>query len=323
MKLFAAWILLGMSGLRLASAAEPQPDTIRFSRDILPILSDNCFQCHGPDAAQRKGSLRLDTLEGALGKGKSGATAIVPGRKEESEVIRRILTSDVDDRMPPSDSKRQLTAAQIELLGRWIEAGAGWGKHWAYEPPVAPAVPATKHSPANPVDSFIFARLEQSGLEPAPEASKETLLRRVTLHLTGLPPTLAERDAFLADRSSQAYEKVVDRLLASPGYGERMAWDWLDAARYADSNGFQGDPERTMWPWRDWVADAFNKNMPYDRFTVEQLAGDLCVPLQQHAQWGGGAHHRGDACRKCFRSRGDDGDALAGGDLHLHAVPRP
>ncbi len=290
MKSFAACILLSMSGFGLVSAGA-EAGSIRFSRDIIPILSDHCFKCHGPDAAQRKGNLRLDTAEGAYAAGKSGAVAIMPGRKDASELMRRITTADEADRMPPPEDNRPLTEAQIALLGRWIEDGAGWGKHWAYEAPVAPAIPATKHAPANPIDSFIFAKLEQAGLEPAPAAPKETLLRRVTLHLTGLPPTPEEIDALLKDRSPKAYERAVDRLLDSPRYGERMAWDWLDAARYADSNGFQGDPERTMWPWRDWVVDAFNANMPYDRFTIDQLAGDL-LPEATREQKLATAFHR-------------------------------
>ncbi|HEY6167307.1 MAG TPA: PSD1 and planctomycete cytochrome C domain-containing protein [Verrucomicrobiae bacterium] len=260
-----------------ARGAAPKSE-INFSRDILPILSDNCFHCHGPDEKERKSRLRLDTKEGALSKGKSGEIAIVPGRSAQSEVIRRITTKDEDDVMPPPKSNRKLTPQQIELLRRWVDSGAKWGKHWAYEVPQRPEVPKIHNSKfviRNSIDNFILARLEKEGLKPSPEAPKETLIRRVTLDLTGLLPTPEEVDAFLADKLPAAYEKVVDRLLKSPRYGERMAWDWLDAARYADSNGFQGDPERTMWPWRDWVVNAFNANQPYDQFTIEQLAGDL------------------------------------------------
>ena len=252
---------------------------ISFSRDILPLLSDTCFACHGPDEKARKSGLRLDTKVGAHGKGKSGEIAVVPGNSDRSELVRRIFSKDEDEVMPPAKANRQLTSQQKDLLKRWVEQGAVWGKHWAYEAPKLPAIPrvvgGTKSKVRNPIDNFVFARLEAEKLKPSSEAPKETLIRRVTLDLTGLPPSLEEVDTFLKDRSSDAYEKVVDRLLRSPRYGERMAWDWLDAARYADSNGYQGDPERTMWPWRDWVVNAFNQNMPYDEFTIEQVAGDL------------------------------------------------
>jgi len=269
-----AWLMTLLFG-RVSHAA---PASVDFSRDILPILSDACFACHGPDEGSRKAKLRLDSREGALAAGKSGELAVVPGNTAMSELVRRILSKDEDEVMPPVKSLRQLTPAQRDLLKRWVEQGAKWGKHWAYEVPVRPEVPrVTRHSSLikNPIDNFILARLAKEGLKPSLEAAKETLIRRATLDLTGVPPTPEEVDAFLADKSPNAYEKVVDRLLASPRYGERMAWDWLDAARYADSNGFQGDPERTMWPWRDWVVNAFNANQPYDEFTIWQLAGDL------------------------------------------------
>ncbi|MBI3880884.1 MAG: PSD1 domain-containing protein [Verrucomicrobia bacterium] len=268
---FAALTLLFAFHTR---AAAPKPE-INFSRDILPVLSDNCFHCHGPDEKAREAKLRLDKQEDAL---RTKDPIIIPGKSAKSELVRRITTKDADDVMPPPKSNRKLTPAQIELLKRWVEEGAKWGKHWAYEVPQRPAVPPIRHSSfviRNPIDNFIFARLEREGLKPSPEAPKETLIRRITLDLTGLPPTPEEVDAFLADKSPDAYERIVDRLLKSPRYGERMAWDWLDAARYADSNGFQGDPERTMWPWRDWVVNAFNVNQPYDQFTIEQLAADL------------------------------------------------
>jgi len=261
-----------------AVAAEPDDkagikEPINFSRDVMPILSDYCFQCHGPDEKARKGKLRLDTHEGAFRK----KELIVPGKSAESELIKRLISIDEEEVMPPPASKRKLSAKQIDTIKRWIEQGAGWGKHWAYEAPQKPAVPAvrSKNWPKNPIDQFVLARLEKEKLNPAPEAAKETLIRRVTLDLTGLPPTPEEVDAFLADASPEAYEKLVDRLLTSPRYGERMVWDWLDAARYADTNGYQGDQERSMWPWRDWAIRAHNENIPYDRFTVEQLAGDL------------------------------------------------
>ena len=257
----------------------PQPKeaakaAVNFSHDVLPILSDYCFQCHGPDEKARKGKLRLDTKDGAFRKEEP---VLIPGKSAESELIKRISSEDVEDQMPPAKRKHKLSGQQVEILRRWVDQGATWGKHWAYEAPQRPELPpvAAKTWPHTPVDSFILARLEKDGLKPSPEAPRETLIRRVTLDLTGLPPTPEEVAAFAADSAPDAYEKLVDRLLKSPRYGERMAWDWLDAARYADTNGYQGDNERTMWPWRDWVVKAFNENMTYDRFTIEQLAGDL------------------------------------------------
>ena len=255
-----------------AKAADPRVD---FARDVLPILSDKCFQCHGPDEKARKAELRLDVKEEAL-----KAPLVVPGKSAESELVTRIVTADPAELMPPAKSNKKLSAAEIATLKTWIDQGAAWGQHWAFEKPKRPAVPEVqnpKYDIRNPIDAFIAERLIREKLPQSPQANKERLIRRVTLDLTGLPPTLEEVDAFLKDSSPQAYEKVVDRLLGSQRYGERMAWDWLDAARYADSNGYQGDGERTMWPWRDWVIRAFNDNMPYDRFTVEQLAGDLLV----------------------------------------------
>lgn len=242
-----------------------------FNRDIRPILSDNCFACHGPDAQNQKADLRLDVRDDALIPAKSGAIAIVPCKPEESELIKRIFTSDEDDLMPPGNSHKQLTGTQKELLKTWIQEGAEYKGHWAFIPPQRPPVPGSGH----PVDAFIRERLTSEKLTPQPEAPKETLIRRVTLDLTGLPPTPAEVDAFLADSSPQAYEKLVDRLLASPRYGEHMAAPWLDLARYADSNGFQTDSSREQSVWRDWVINAFNANKPFDHFTIEQLAGDM------------------------------------------------
>ncbi|MCA9118761.1 MAG: PSD1 domain-containing protein [Planctomycetaceae bacterium] len=260
----------------LASAAEE----IDFARDIRPLLSDNCYHCHGPDEKTREADLRLDTKEGLFQN--TGELAIVlPHEPQASELIRRIVTNDPDERMPPPDSQRTLTSQQIELLRRWVESGASWEGHWSFQPLLRPSVPTMKVVEAgtkdqgHEIDRFIRAKLLREGLEPSPRATKERLLRRVTLDLTGLPPTLVEIDSFLADDSEEAFEKVVDRLLASRHYGERMAWDWLDAARYADTNGYQGDRERTMWPWRDWVVKAFNENLPFDEFTVWQIAGDL------------------------------------------------
>ncbi len=270
--------------LGFGGAAADVSREVRFSRDILPLLSDHCFACHGPDEKGRKGGLRLDTREGALGRGKSGETAVLAGQPERSELVRRITATDPDDLMPPAKSNHRLTADQIALFRRWIAEGAEWGRHWSYEPPVRPTVPQVPgKADLGPVDAFLRARLRREGLEPSPEAPRSDWIRRVTLDLTGLPPTAAEVEAFRNDAAPGAHERVVDRLLASPRYGERMAWDWLEAARYADSNGYQGDSERTMWPWRDWVVDAFNRNLPYDLFTVWQLAGDR-LPAPTHEQ---------------------------------------
>jgi len=272
--------------LALAGSRAATPDAPSFSRDILPILSDHCFACHGPDEHARKGGLRLDTREGALAPGDSGAGAVVPGNSGSSEVIRRIHTTDADDQMPPAKVNKPLSTEQISLLTGWIDAGAVWGRHWAYEPPLRPTIPriafvttasdpADSKAAAHVIDAFIDQRLHREGFSPAPEASAETLVRRVTLDLTGLPPTPTEMDAYLADSLPGAWERLVDRLLASPRYGERMAWEWLEASRYADSNGYQGDSDRTMWPWRDWVVDALNRNLPFDTFSLWQIAGDL------------------------------------------------
>ena len=267
----AIWALLSLPFVP-AFAAPPAP--IDFGRDILPILSDNCFLCHGPDPKTRKGDLRLDTKEGAL---RTEEAVIVPGKSAESELIERLISQDVTIRMPPPQTNRKITSGQIEIVKRWIDQGAAWGRHWAYEPPHRPSLPSLNHPSwvRNPIDGFVLARLEQEGLAPSPEATRETLIRRLSLDLTGLPPAPDQTKAFLADQSPAAYERLVDRLLASPHFGERMAWDWLDAARYADSNGYQGDQDRTMWPWRDWVVRALNHNQPYDQFTIDQLAGDL------------------------------------------------
>ena len=250
----------------MALGAEP----VLFNRDVRPILSENCFECHGPDAVKRKADLRLDA--GALGQ-----ALIAAGNPGESELFQRITHADPEERMPPADFGRALTSAEVETLRRWIEQGAHWEKHWAFIAPKRPAVLAAHDSAwqRGTIDQFVLTKLHANGLQPSPEADRETLLRRVTFDLTGLPPSPAEIDAFLADASPRAYEVVVDRLLASPRYGERMAIDWLDAARYADSHGYSLDRRRVMWPWRDWVIAAFNDNMPFDQFATEQLAGDL------------------------------------------------
>jgi hypothetical protein len=255
-----------------ASAPARAAGTVDFQRDVLPILSENCFTCHGPDARARKGGLRLDTREGALRK---KDPILVPGKSATSELIRRVASTDAAEVMPPPRSKKKLSAGQVALLRRWIDQGAPWSSHWGFVKPRRPVAPVHSSWARNPIDSFALAKMRSRGLAPGPEADRERLLRRVTLDLTGLPPTLDEMEAFRTSTDPGAYEWVVDRLLTSPRYGERMVWEWLEAARYADSNGYQGDGDRTMWPWRDWAINAFNANMPFDRFTINQLAGDL------------------------------------------------
>jgi hypothetical protein len=252
-----------------AAAQAPAAEPVSFSRDVLPILSDNCFSCHGPDEGHRKADLRLDTREGATA---DAIQAVVPGRPEASELIRRIVSTEEDEVMPPPKShKPRLKPGQTELLRRWIAEGAAWGRHWALEKPVRPATPPGQH----PIDALVAARLRQEGLKPAAPAARVTQIRRLSFDLTGLPPTPAEMESFLHDAAPDAYARLVARLLASPHFGERMAMWWLDAARYADTDGFQADADRNNWPWRDWVVGAFNGNLPFDRFTIEQFAGDL------------------------------------------------
>ena len=263
-------------GLKPASAQQQ----IDFARDVRPILSENCSFCHGPDEEQREAGLRLDTEEGAW-------SVIKKGQSGQSEIIHRVTSSDDDSLMPPPNSNRQLNKRQIEILREWIDQGAKWEQHWSFRPVEKPPIPTLADPGStpvqNPIDAFVQKRLETSKLAPSKSADRETLARRLCLDLTGLPPTIDQVNQFLNDKSADAYEKFVDRLLESDAFGERMAWDWLDAARYADTNGYQGDGERTMWPWRDWVVDAFNDNLPYDQFTLWQLAGDL-LPEATHEQ---------------------------------------
>ncbi len=271
-------------------------EPVQFNRDVLPILSGNCYQCHGPDANKRKRDIRFDIKEGLFGKTKDGLDLVVPGNAAQSLLYTRVTHADIDDRMPPADSKLVLTEQNVQTLKSWIEQGAAWQGHWAFIPPQKPAPPQVSNPSwcRNEIDYFILNRLDGAGLAPSDEADKETLIRRVSLDLTGLPPTPQELDAFLADPSETAYEKVVERLLASPHYGERMSFPWLDAARYADTNGYQRDTLRIMWPWRDWVINAFNDNMPFDQFAVEQLAGDLLpnATLDQRVATGFNRNHR-------------------------------
>ncbi|MBX7257817.1 MAG: DUF1553 domain-containing protein [Candidatus Hydrogenedentes bacterium] len=275
-------------------AVDPK-DRIDFNKEIRHILSNNCFACHGPDVHQRKAGLRLDDGKAALEKREGHEPALVPGSRDKSELWKRITCPDPDEQMPPANSNRTLTPEQIELLGKWIDQGAVYDKHWAFKSPVRPDVPEVALSdwPRNPIDNFILTRLEKEGLKPSPQAAKETLIRRVSLDLTGLPPTPEQVEAFLNDSSPDAYEKVVDSLLASPHYGENMARMWLDLARYADTNGYHIDNERYMWRWRDWVIDSFNRNMPFDEFTVDQLAGDLLpdATLEQKIATGFNRNH--------------------------------
>ncbi len=275
-RLLACWltVVFRLGIAELAQAAPP--DSIEFNRDIRPILSQNCFACHGFDSKKRQGDLRLDESQSAL-RSHDGRQAIKPGNLEQSELWQRIMATDADLQMPPPTSHKKLTAAQKELIRRWIEQGARYEKHWAFEPPRKPTLPVVKNSrwARSGIDHFILQRLEREGLQPQGEASREVLIRRVAFALTGLPPTIAEVDRYLADNSSDAYEQMVDRYLSSPAYGEEMARHWLDVARYADTHGLHLDNERQMWPYRDWVVKALNDDLPFDQFTIWQLAGDL------------------------------------------------
>ena len=265
--------LLSAAGL---NAAEPTK-AIDYNRQIRPILSDKCYKCHGPDAAQRQAGFRLDDRASATGKVESGETPIVPGKPEASALVARITSDDETVRMPPADAPKKLTAQEIDLLKRWVAQGADFQQHWAFVPPTRPALPAVKKGAwaRQPVDLFILARLQTEGLQPSAEADKVTLIRRLAQDLIGLPLTIDEVDAFARDASPDAYERQVDRLQASPNYGERMALDWLDASRFADTHGYHIDAGRDMTRWREYVIDAFNRNVPYDQFILEQIAGDL------------------------------------------------
>lgn len=269
--------ILAACGLLAAGifASGQAPKKIDFNRDIRPILS-KCMTCHGPDSGEGAAGLRLDSFAAATKKLASGEAAIVPGKPNESELIRRVR-SEGDDIMPPQSSHKMLSGEEMDLLEEWVRQGAEYKEHWAFVTPTRPQIPEVRDANwvVNPIDAFVLAKLEEVGMKPEQEADRPTLLRRVSLDITGLPPTIEEVQAFVQDKSPNAYEKVVDRLLASPRYGERMAMDWMDYARYADSNGYQADYERFQSRWRDWVIDAFNDNMPYDQFVVEQIAGDL------------------------------------------------
>ena len=286
----------GISGV--LGAATPAAETIDFNRDIRPILSENCIRCHGPDAGDRKGGerskggLRLDTREGALGV-MNGFAAIVPGRPDESELLVRIASEDETEVMPPPDTNKKLTSRQKELVKKWIEQGAPYAPHWSYVPPQRPPLPAVSDETwgVNPVDRFILNRLDREMLAPAPEAERATIARRVALDLTGLPATPSDVQRFEQDLVPGAYDRMVDRLLAQPAFGEHWARLWLDQARYADSAGYADDPLRTIWAYRDYLVRAFNANKPFDQFTTEQLAGDL-LPNPTDEQLVATAFHR-------------------------------
>lgn len=274
--------------LLLAGVGTAADTRIEFNRDVRPILAEHCLNCHGFDEKTRKGGLRLDVREDALRGGKSGKAAINPAQPNGSELIQRIRTQDPDDQMPPPEAGNPLTTAQIQILEKWVTQGGDYQPHWAFIPPERPAMPEVQQAGwvRSPLDAFVLARIEKEGWTPAPEADRASLIRRASLDLTGLPPSLGDIDAFLSDPDPDAYEKVVDRLLASARYGERMAVDWMDAARYADTHGYHIDSARDMTAWRDGVMEAFNRNQPFDQFTLEQLAGDLlpdATPTQKVA----------------------------------------
>lgn len=269
---FVIWLMLAVGQARVVWSQSLDSGPIDYARDIQPILATHCWSCHGPDESSRKAELRFDLREIAL-----STAAIVPNKPEESGLVERIHATEIDRVMPPPETKKPLSERQKELLRRWIEQGAPYSAHWAFATPAMPSVPKSNGGgePQSPVDAFVRERLLREGLLPSAPADRGTLLRRVTLDLTGLPPTVEQLNAFENDPSPKAYEAVVDRLLASESYAEKMASQWLDLARYADTNGYNNDEDRTMWPWRDWVIAAFHGNMPYDQFLTEQLAGDM------------------------------------------------
>ena len=266
-------------GIKQTKAEGAIPKVVDFNYHVRPILSDRCFKCHGPDAKARKAGLRLDTEEGAFAALKEDPThhIIVPGDPLQSAMYTRIIDKDTAELMPPPTSNLSLTKTEIEIIKKWIEQGAKFKKHWSFLAPTKTSLPSVDSDlkPVNAIDNFIFSKQESVGLEPNEEANKEALLKRVCMDLTGLPPTIELQESFLKDKSPNAYEKIVDVLLADKHYGEKMSIQWLDIARYADSHGYQDDGYRTMWPWRDWVINAFNKNYSYSTFLTWQLAGDL------------------------------------------------
>lgn len=287
-------VLLPQTAAPSLCGAEP----VDFNRDIRPILSDHCFQCHGPDAATRVSDLRLDQRDDLFKKLESGVHAVTPGNTESSELVRRIHSADPDEKMPPPDADRQLNTDQVKLLSQWVAEGAKWREHWSFTQPLRHAALHADHPwVRNAIDGFVLDKILAADLKPSPEANRRTLLRRLSLDLTGLPPTPDVLRDFLADDSPESYERALDALLRSPHYGERMALMWLDAARYADTSGYQNDGPRTMWRWRDWVIESLNDNKPFDAFTIEQLAGDLLdsPTLDQRIATGFNRNHRGNA----------------------------
>jgi len=277
----AALFLLSLIGdgferLLAKDLAPNKGNPLQFSRDVRPILSDHCYACHGPDAHSRKAKLRLDKRESALGANREGAV-IVPGKPDLSELVFRIHNKDSDEVMPPPELNKPLSPTEKKILIRWIGEGAKYEKHWAFEMPRRENLPPVKKSNLvkNPIDCFILSHQEQENTSLSDAANRQTLIRRVTLDLTGLPPTPEEIDDFLRDKKQGAYERVVERLMATIAYAERRAQDWLDLARYADTRGFADDKMRRIWPWRDWVVRALDRNQPFDQFTIEQLAGDM------------------------------------------------
>ena len=299
----------------LVSAVSAGAANLDFARDIRPILSDHCFTCHGPDADKRKGELRLDVKESAFGKAKSGAVAVVPGDVEKSELVKRICATDPDDVMPPPKESKQLTPGQRELLKQWVQEGANWTGHWAFEPVKPVAVPEA--GVKNPIDAFVKSGLDKEGLKPAPEEDPARLLRRVSLDLTGLPPSVADVDAFVAACASDreaALSTAVDKLMASPHLGERLAVPWLDLARYGDTSGYHNDSLRDMWLWREWVIKSFNAGMPFDQFTIEQIAGDMLPAATTDQKIASGFH------RNVMTS--DEGGLIEQEYLNLYVVDR-
>lgn len=288
-------LLSSILALVLGEALSVHGQSIEFNRDVRPVLADHCFPCHGPDQSKRKADLRLDMPDGLTVPGNEGAV-LVPGDPGASLLIQRVLTSDPDLVMPPPEAGHALTDQQKERLSEWVRSGAGWDRHWSFIPPRRRALPQVERSewPLGALDHFVLAKLESMDRQPLPSADARTLIRRLYLDLTGLPPSIEEVESFVQTYSEASYDDLVVRLLASPHFGERMALPWLDAARYADTHGYQNDGEREMWPWRDWVIDAFNANMPFDQFTIEQLAGDLLpgATLDQRIATGFNRNHR-------------------------------
>lgn len=300
--------------LACAALIPSAPAAIDFAREIRPIFSENCFACHGPDANKRKAGLRFDEKEAAFQILESGERAIVAGDVEKSELLRRIASTDKDEVMPPPKEHKKLKPEQVDLLRRWIKEGAVWTGHWAFQPVKAVTPPVTASGSSHPIDAFVIARLQKEGLKLAPEADRARLIRRLSLDLTGLPPSVPEVDAFLGDSSPHAYEKVVDRLLAAPHFGERIALPWLDLARYGDTSGYHNDSLRDMWLWREWVIKAFNANKPFSDFTIEQLAGDLLPNATIDQKIASGFH------RNVMTS--DEGGLIEEEYLNLYVVDR-